>query len=182
MSIKAGGSWSGNTFTATMSAFNGKITKAASITATATIEGVNLDSSMYNDEYAVFDIVYKKTVNGSSSGNITVGFTQVHVRPIAEKGWKLAAEKVSYSNGSKSVTVPKAGKYDDTESLDISKTYNAGWNACRAAVLDSDSTGTYYSGTITTKYDAPTGGAQARSVIYPYNAHTIHFYDIPDPK
>ena len=112
-----------------MSAFNGKITKAASVSATASIEAVTLDSSMFNDEYAVMDITYKKTVNGSSSGNITVGFQQVWVRPIANKAWVLAAGKVQYDPSNKKVVVPDGGAYDTTKDLDISSTYKDGQNS-----------------------------------------------------
>ena len=181
MSIKAGGSWSGDTFTATVSAFNGKITKNASIS--ASVSEYDFEALSASSDYTTSGILsykVKQYVNGVqrtySRANITCDASD-----IVAHGWAWAADKVAYSSGSKSVTVPKTVS-GETTSLDITATYNAGWNACRAAVLDSDSTGTYYSGTITTKYDAPTGGAQARSVIYPYNAHTIHFYDIPDRK
>lgn len=60
--------------------------------------------------------------------------------------------------------------------------YDAGWNACRTAMLNSAERLSYYTGTVTTKYDAPVGGATARQVIYPYESHGIYTYTVPDPR
>lgn len=60
--------------------------------------------------------------------------------------------------------------------------YDAGWNACRNAMIESQYSSTFYTGTQSTKYDAPTYGAQARTVIYPWSYSTITRYSVPDPR
>ena len=65
---------------------------------------------------------------------------------------------------------------------DTDEAYNNGWNDCRDAALDSASTLNYYTGDVTTKYDAPSVGAAGREVIYPYSSHSRTVYTIPDAK
>ena len=60
--------------------------------------------------------------------------------------------------------------------------YDAGWNACRTAMLNSAERLSYYTGTVTTKYDAPSVGAQGRQVIYPYASHDTTLYTVPDRR
>lgn len=65
---------------------------------------------------------------------------------------------------------------------DADAAYKSGWNDCRDAALDSGSKLSYYTGDVTTKYDAPSYGAQGRKVIYPYSSHSRTVYNIPDAK
>lgn len=67
-------------------------------------------------------------------------------------------------------------------SVNASSRYDAGWNACRTAMLNSAERLSYYTGTVTTKYDAPSGGATARQVIYPYASHSTTLYTVPDRR
>lgn len=60
--------------------------------------------------------------------------------------------------------------------------YDAGWNACRTAMLNSAERLSYYTGTVTTKYDAPSVGATARQVIYPYSSNSTTLYTVPDRR
>ena len=60
--------------------------------------------------------------------------------------------------------------------------YDAGWNAARNWMIDNQYTSSYYTGTVATMYDAPTGGATARQVIYPYSSVTITRYYVPDAR
>ena len=130
VSLSSGGSWNGNTFTATVKLW-GKINKTVSMSATVEVTSITVDDSMYGDEYAVLNLVMKYTVNGSSKSNIAVSFPQVYVRQIAKKGWDLAGGKVSYTSGATTITVPETGaaSYDKTKSLSILDTYNAGKTA-----------------------------------------------------
>ena len=65
---------------------------------------------------------------------------------------------------------------------DADAAYKSGWNDCRDAALDSGWDLSYYTGSVTTKYDAPSYGAQGRKVIYPYSSHSRTVYNIPDAK
>lgn len=125
--LESSGSWSGNTFTATVNLF-GKINKTITFGATTSITGISVDSSMYNDQYAVLNISFKNTVNGSTSEEKYTTFNQVYVRQIATLGWKLASDSshLSYTSGAKSVTIPNSSSYGNTTSLDISATFDAG--------------------------------------------------------
>lgn len=67
-------------------------------------------------------------------------------------------------------------------SVNASSRYDAGWNACRTAMLNSAERLSYYTGTVTTKYDAPSVGAQARQVIYPYSSNSTTLYTVPDRR
>ena len=96
VSLKSGGSWSGNTFTATLKFFgDDSFTKSIRISASVEVTGISVDSQMYNDQYAVLNVALKHTVQGSSKENITVSFPQVYVRPIAKLGWNSAVSQVS---------------------------------------------------------------------------------------
>lgn len=127
----------------------------------------------------IYNTIYGRGDNAATAKGVALGS-----RVTGSKVWNATVTR--NDNKTKTLMVdcsdPYDTGYDAGESAGYTDGYKRGWNACRASVLDSKSTGTYYSGTITTKYDAPTGGAQARSVIYPYYSHTIAFYDIPDPK
>lgn len=65
---------------------------------------------------------------------------------------------------------------------DADAAYKKGWNDCRDAALDSGWELSYYTGDVTTKYDAPSYGAQGRKVIYPYSSRSRTVYNIPDAK
>ena len=65
---------------------------------------------------------------------------------------------------------------------DADAAYKSGWNDCRDAALDSGWELSYYTGSVTTKYDAPSYGAQGRKVIYPYSSRSRTVYNIPDAK
>lgn len=78
-----------------------------------------------------------------------------------------------YATG-RSILVDASGRYNAG--------YDAGWNACRTAMLNSADRLSYYTGTVTTKYDAPSVGATARQVIYPYTSHTTTLYTVPDRR
>ena len=121
-------------------------------------------------------------VNGSRKGFTNLSFDTITGGDEIELGvWLDAYDRINYSPQNKQITVPGETPFT-TETISLLSVWNNGWNACRAAILDSDSTGTYYTGTKTTKYDAPAVGATGRDVLYPYHSHTIHFYDIPDAK
>lgn len=79
-------------------------------------------------------------------------------------------------------TVDVKSIYDDGKSAGQSSGYDSGWNACRTAMLNSADRLSYYTGTVTTKYDAPSVGATARQVIYPYTSHTTTLYTVPDRR
>ena len=69
-----------------------------------------------------------------------------------------------------------------TVNVSTSDRYNEGWNDCRNAMIESQYWWTGYTGTPTVKYDAPTYGAQARDVLYPYQSANHYRYSIPSPK
>ena len=85
-----------------------------------------------------------------------------------------------YATIGSSATVYNTGK---TVSATYSGSdYNQGWNDCRDAMIESQYWWTGYTGTPTVKYDAPTYGAQARDVLYPYESANHYRYSIPSPK
>lgn len=127
VSLKSGGSWSGNSFTATVSLW-GKINKSISISAAVSVKSIGIDTSMANDQNAVVNIVLDQSVNGNVR-SVNSTYSQLNVSAISLKGWVKAAGKISYTAGAKKVTIPKAGEYDGTASLDISKTYDAGYDS-----------------------------------------------------
>lgn len=126
VSLSAGGSWSGDRFTATVSLW-GKINKSITMTGTVAVTNAVVDDSMYNDQYAVINVTLSHTVNGSSKTGITTSFPQVYVRGIAVRGWQKAIGLVNYNAGETTVTVP-SGTYGNTAPLDISATRTTGWN------------------------------------------------------
>lgn len=158
--ISISGAWSGSDFKVTAKLFNHD-SLAKTSTLSASFEVVTADVWLPADGgtgQGKARITSKIYMGGKASGNLT-SECDADVSSVYRKGWD-AGSSSGYDSG-----------WDDG--------YDKGWNACRAAILDSDSTGTYYSGTKTTKYDAPSGGATGRDVLYPYYSHTIHFYDIP---
>lgn len=186
--ISISGAWSGSDFKVTAKLFNhDSLSKSVSMSAGVTISSVSVNpvSTLFAGDQGLGVIEMTYSINGSPK-SITKNNVTVNISDVTDSTWSLAAKKVTYTEGATKVTVPDTAK-NSTKDLDISATYkagqsdayNRGWNACRAKILDSDSTGTYYTGTKTTKYDAPTGGATGRDVLYPYYSHTIHFYDIP---
>lgn len=111
------------------------------------------------------------TVTGSPAANFPSGATKtgtftLHINALA--AW------VTDPNGTIRARVDNPA---DTDAA-----YNSGWNACRDAALDSGWTLSYYTGDVTTKYDAPSYGAQGRKVIYPYTSRSRTVYNIPDAK
>lgn len=60
--------------------------------------------------------------------------------------------------------------------------YKEGWNDCVDAINANKYWFTCYTGTVTTKYDAPTGGAASRRVIYPYESANHYRYNVPAKK
>lgn len=122
------------------------------------------------------------TVSASPQGNsISAGLFSVANADISWSG--NTASFPVYANLNGGETKYNTGK---TLSIDAGARYNAGydagWNACRLAALNSEERLSYYTGTVTTKYDAPSVGAQARQVIYPYSSHTATLYTIPDRR
>ena len=91
---------------------------------------------------------------------------------------------VSVLVGGKSITglVSAAGAYNAGASAGQTAAYNQGWNDARNWMINNQYTSTFYSGTETIKYDAPTGGASPRTVIYPWQYATITRYYVPDAK
>jgi hypothetical protein len=111
------------------------------------------------------------TVTGSPAANFPSGATKtgtftLHIN--AKAAW------VTDPNGTIRARVDNPSDTDEA--------YNNGWNDCRDAALDSGSKLSYYTGDVTTKYDAPSVGAQGRQVIYPYSSHSRTVYTIPDAK
>ena len=111
------------------------------------------------------------TVTGSPAGNFpsgatTTGTFTLHIN--ASAAW------VTDPNGTIRARIANPA---DTDAA-----YNSGWNDCRNAALNSGSTLNYYTGSVTTKYDAPSVGAQGREVIYPYSSHSRTVYTIPNAK
>lgn len=119
------------------------------------------------------------TVNASPQGNslstsLTVGsFSWDGNTGTATIYATIGSSGTIYDTG-KTAQVNASGRYNAG--------YDAGWNACRLAALNSEERLSYYTGTVTTKYDAPSVGAQARQVIYPYSSHTATLYTIPDRR
>lgn len=126
VSLSSGGSWSGNTFNATLSFFNGKISKGIGISATATMLGVSVTSSGESGRggSGLASVMY--SVNGV--GKTIEGATVEVDSSVAYKdGWQMAGYAVSYTSGATSVTVPaKNLGADKTTTLDISDTFDAG--------------------------------------------------------
>ena len=126
VSLASGGSWNGDTFTATVKLW-GKINKTINISATATVKSITVDDSMYNDQYAVLDVVYYRTVHGKNSVDKSLSFSQVYVRQIAKKGWDLAKGKLEglanntynvTAGSSKTIKVP-GNDYDAQRTITI---------------------------------------------------------------
>ena len=124
---------------------------------------------------------------------------------LSAAGWVGGSNVVSASNG-KSVTVnlptisltggtsfsshkttvyaSGGGASGYIASLEVNATseYNAGWNACRQAMLDSATTLGYYTGTSTYLWSAPHQSAQRVACISPYASHSTTLYTVPDAK
>ena len=94
LDISMTGAWSGDNIKVTAKVWNGKITKTASLSGSYSVDSISLDSSMYGDEYAIFDIVTSQYI-GSSRNKHSTSFQQVNVRGVAIKGWEKAYGKRS---------------------------------------------------------------------------------------
>ena len=125
LSLSAGGSWSGNTFRVTIRAFNGKITKSASLTAsvTATPGKVTLF-----DDYGVMDVTIDYYINGVKKST-TSSFDTVDVSAVKKVVWNSARSVCVYTSGAKYIYLPKTNSYPDSEKYDISATYDNGYDA-----------------------------------------------------
>lgn len=122
--------------------------------------------------------VFTSTVsqNGVTVGTLTTSLT------AGQASWSGKTVTIPiYATIGSGATVYNTGK---TVSATYSGggDYDAGWNACRNAMIESQWYWTGYTGSVTTKYDAPTYGAQARSVIYPYESANHYRYSVPDPR
>ena len=151
---------------------------------TLTLTNVNGDSVTFSKATTLSGTWSSGTfsVSASPQGNsISTGLFSVASGDISWSG--NTASFPVYANLNGGETKYNTGK---TLSIDAGARYNAGydagWNACRLAALQSEERLSYYTGTVTTKYDAPSVGAQARQVIYPYASHTATLYTIPDRR
>ena len=125
-----------------------------------------------------------KTFEVDASGIYTSGRNSVTISSIGVYGDPAA------SATSISVQAVASNGASDIGSINITSQrnnaynsgYDAGWNACRTATSNSGERLSYYTGTVTTKYDAPSVGATARQVIYPYQSGSATLYTIPDRR
>ena len=111
-------------------------------------------SSTYDTTVATV-ITFDLEIAGNTVGKTIQGMTldiSGSTKSAYENGYQAAANAVTYASGGNSVTVP-SGK-NSTESLDITATFNAGWNACLAACTAVNDA--YHAGTQTTWSDSGT--------------------------
>lgn len=162
--ISISGAWDGTNFKVTARLKNAG-TIAASESLSASFEVTQIHAYLPDNEatgQGKARVAVKLSIGGKKSSEMMLGEpVDADVEDVYRKCWEAGYKDASKVGG---------------------EAYNKGWNACRATILDSDSTGTYYSGSIATKFDSPSVGATARQVIYPFSSYTIHFYDIPDEK
>jgi hypothetical protein len=98
-----------------------------------------------------------------------------------------AGNSAGYSSGynagySKGKTDGYNNGYSKGKSDGNAAGYKSGWNDCVDTTNANKYWFTCYTGTVTTKYDAPTGGAASRRVIYPYQSANHYRYTVPGKK
>ena len=140
------------------------------------ITGTSEGGSYYN-----LDLNYEILIDGSSfivdHTNVVVGADYVW-----KEGFNDAVGTISYEPGEKTITVPKetSNVTIRSEEKDISATWNAGWNACRAEMLNSAYTVSYYTGTQSQAYDPELDTWY--NVLSPYSSTTVTKYVIPEEQ
>ena len=127
VSLSAGGSWSGNTFTATVKLW-GKINKSISMSATASVNSAGMTSAGDSGKAGKGMVNVNFNVNGS--GNHLYTFTDVPMDGRVEynNGWAMSAMCIKYTSGKNFVTIPDKSTPNDTTTLNITATYDAGYN------------------------------------------------------
>lgn len=180
VSVVLSGSWNGSTYN--YQATNQAGTKVLA-TAAVSLTGVGA-SVTYNpatgatggtvSSLSGWSVSITQGVAGAAdiySSGQTAGVNSVSVTSI----WK---RDQSYSNKSYTVTVGAAAsngnsKLDGTISVNATDAYNAGWNDC----LDALGVTSYYTGTVSSAWDAPHQSANRISVLRPY-----YYHSVPDRK
>ena len=129
VSLAAGGSWSGNKFTATVKLW-GKISKTISMTATVSLQDATYYGFFLDTKRVLFGVTVKRTVNGKDSADEELRWgSGIDCTPLYNYGYSQAAGKVSGpaegSGNSCSITIPKANAgepaADDTITIVLSK-------------------------------------------------------------
>ena len=114
--------------------------------------------------------VLSKTVNFNAS----FGPSQNHASVIS------VGREGNDTRASLQVRLNLGGSQVDSETIqfeiDAGAVYNAGWNDCRKAMLDSGRTLNYYTGDKTTVTDSE---GYTMQVLFPYVSHSITRYDVP---
>lgn len=162
-------SWNGGTYSVTK--VNTGTTNTTAIVISA---GISYDSSSH--KYTA----YAKTGTTQRGNGVTSG-TEAY-----DAGYSAgynAGNSAGYSSG---YSAGHSAGYDAGEETGYTNGYAAGkkkgWNDC----VDTTNANKYwfvcYTGTVATKYDAPTGGASSRQVIYPYETANHYRYTLPDKK
>ena len=142
VSLSSGGSWNGNTFTATVSLW-GKINKSISISASVALESVTVDNAKYAAGYGDATVGLQQYVNGVAVKR-TLKLTGIaNALAMYSSGWQGAAAIVGRNyDGENTIYVPTAsynGGEHSTTTFDITKTYNNG----RASVDSATSVSEY---------------------------------------
>ena len=121
--VSASGSWNGLTYSTDVTLWgilNKNISNTASVsTASGVITAVNNNTGSN----------CSATITLSLTGRTTTTATDtciVNASLVYETGWNAAANSVSYTSQSTSVTVPAVN--GGTTSVDVTATYNKGWN------------------------------------------------------
>lgn len=109
----------------------------------------------------------------------TVNISVTGIKNVTSNGKYTYTANYQHNNGN---YVSTGATIEIDVNVSTSDRYAEGWNACRNAMIESQYYSSYYTGSTTTKYDAPTGGAQARTVLYPFSSVSVLRYVVPDAK
>ena len=193
LSVKAGGSisWAGNgaSITDSIAADLIKNLKIELSGNTYTLSKVTVGDASWQTVGTFSRAVSSWSVGGGSGKVNVTANPQSQTKSV---NISVSGSNSITSNGTYTYTAMYENASGDDVSTGATKTvtvnvsssdrYDEGWNDCRNAMIESQWYWTGYTGTETTKYDAPSVGAQARPVIYPYQSANHYRYSVPDPR
>lgn len=139
VSLKSSGSWSGNTFTATVRLW-GKIDKNIRMTGSVELKAVTVKNAVYAAGYGDAEVTLALTVNGATKPQETLTLTGVaNATAIYKNGWSGAASKIGVGYaGETELVVPTAnygGDQYSTTTFDITPTFDAGADSVSVSTI-----------------------------------------------
>ena len=160
ISLKSGGSWSGNTFNATLQLW-GKINKSVGISASAEVVAAAMTSAGDSGKEGKGIVSVNFKVN-EGDYNLFV-FEDIPIAGNVEykNGWFMSAACIQYKDDV-TLTVPIKLSPNQTEDFSLERTYNAGWNA---AVAEFDTVYTLVSGSGVVGDDGYTRYRVSRNIV-----------------